>query len=125
MLSIDDDIPLVGFKVINKSDLEKAGVSEENIENIGDTIKNYKLIIEKNAVIIQQKQLEIKKLMLEEKKNWGEIEKLFYDIGKLRAENGIKGLRLKEDIGKYITGEEYEKALQLAKERVKKRIMKR
>lgn len=105
---------------VRSNDLKRAGVSKENISKLEDMFETVRRDIKRNTLEIQKKQLDVKKLLLDENKNWSEIEKKVYEISRLRGENGIKLLRLREDVKSLVTEEQLREALRNARIRKQK-----
>lgn len=96
---------------IDPESLKKVGVSEENIKIVEKIVESKRVEFKKSMIEVKQKDLELDKILLEENVNWTDVEKLVKELYNLKAEHRLELLKTKKEIEKYITPEQYRKAM--------------
>ncbi len=105
-----------------KPELIAIGITEEKVAKASDVLEE---ALKKNRVFLielDQKKLEINKLLIEDaEKNWFKINQLFDEIGQLNANVDKNRLKTQIEVRKYISTEDYQKAIKLYRENSEKK----
>lgn len=89
----------------------KAGVSEANLAKAIEISKAARPEIEKNNIEAKKTDLDIKYLLLSDVKDWGKIKALMSQSAEYRIAAKISSLKVKEELKKYITFEQFRTVL--------------